>query len=163
MTTLSPAEARAQLVDLLSDTVYQALGLKETLEDERKALESQDMDDIDAAVQNKAACVLKLQTLDTKRLQLCKSAGFADGPEQMQQLIEWCDESDLISHRWDQLTIVAAESSAMNMTNGAIIRVRQQQFESSLSVLRGVTPGSDTYGRHGGESGDFGSRPLAEA
>ena len=81
----------------------------------------------------------------------------------MQELIDWCDESELISHRWEQLMVIAAESSAMNMTNGAIIRVRQQQFDASLSVLRGVTPGSDTYGRNGGESGDLGRRSLAEA
>ena len=58
---------------------------------------------------------------------------------------------------------IATESSARNMTNGAIIRIRQQQFESSLAVIRGVAPGSDTYGRHGGESGDFGRQSLAEA
>ena len=58
---------------------------------------------------------------------------------------------------------LAAEGNALNLTNGAIIRLRQQQFETSLSVLRGVTPGSDTYGRNGEESGDFSRRSLAEA
>ncbi len=61
------------------------------------------------------------------------------------------------------VTSVAATGSALNLTNGAIIRVRQQHFESSLSVLRGVSPGSDTYGRNGEESGDFSRRSLAEA
>ncbi len=163
MTALSPTEARDRFVDLLNDSVYQALGLKETLEDERKALESQDMESIESAVESKSTCVSSLQGLDRQRIDLCADCGFAAGPDQMLELIEWCDEDELIKNRWDHLMIVAAESSALNMTNGAIIRVRQQQFESSLSVLRGTSPGADTYGRHGGESGGFGHRSLAEA
>jgi flagellar biosynthesis/type III secretory pathway chaperone len=163
MPSLSRTEARTQFIELLNDTVYQALGLKESLEGERKALESQDMECIETAVTSKSTRVLKLQDLDKKRSQLCSDCGFAAGPEQMQQLIAWCDESELVKIRWERLMMVAAESSALNMTNGAIIRVRQHQFESSLSVLRGVTPGADTYGRHGEESGGFGHQSLAEA
>ena len=163
MTSLSPAEARDTFVDLLNDSVFQALGLKATLEEERQALESQDMERIERAVDDKSVCVSRLQKLDKQRIDLCAATGFSAGPDQMRDLIEWCDEGDLIKNRWDNLMIVAAESSALNMTNGAIIRLRQQQFESSLSVLRGTNPGADTYGRHGGESGGFGHRSLAEA
>lgn len=163
MPALSPSEARARFIELLNDSVYQALGLKETLVDERAALESQDVENIERAVESKSACVSKLQKLDQQRTDLCADCGFSAGPAQMPDLIEWCDDDNLIKDRWDQLMIVAAESSALNMTNGAIIRLRQQQFESSISVLRGVTPGADTYGRHGGESGGFGHRSLAEA
>ncbi|HNP66121.1 MAG TPA: flagellar protein FlgN [Woeseiaceae bacterium] len=163
MTSHTPADARTRFVELLNDTVFEALGLKEALEEERLALESQDIEAIDRAVANKSACVSKLQRLDRERIDTCAKYGFAAGPDPMSDLIEWCDDNNLIGNRWQQLMIVAAESSALNMTNGAIIRVRQQQFESSLSVLRGVTPGTNTYGRHGGESGDFGHRSLAEA
>lgn len=163
MPSLSRTEARTQFIDLLNDTVYHALGLKESLEGERKALESQDMECIEAAVTSKSTYVLKLQDLDKKRVQLCSACGFAAGPEQMQQLIDWCDDSNLVKDRWGHLMLVVAESSALNMTNGAIIRVRQHQFESSLSVLRGVTPGADTYGRHGKESGGFGHQSLGDA
>lgn len=163
MPSLSPSAARTQLAELLNETVFQALGLKESLEEERKGLQAQDLESIDAAVENKSTCVLKLRDLDNKRMGLCVTCGFADGPLQMQQLIDWCDDSEVIKSRWDQLLVIVAESSALNMTNGAIIRVRQQQFESSLSVLRGKTPGADTYGRYGGESGGFGHRSLAQA
>ena len=163
MTTVTPEQARAQISDLIGDSVYQALGLKEALEDERRALETQDLDGLDAVVESKSACVEQLRALDEKRVGLCEQWGFESGPHQMTALIEWCDQDQLISDRWEQLLVIAAEGSALNMTNGAIIRVRQQQFESSLSVLRGATPGSDTYGRNGEESGDFARRSLAEA
>jgi len=163
MTSLSRQDVRDQTVALLNDTIYHALGLKETLEEERKALEVQDMDQISATVDTKSACVQALMSLDRQRIELCTAYGFPPGPEQMPQLIDWCDESDLIKTRWDHLMVIAAESSAMNMTNGAIIRVRQQQFESSLSLLRGVVPGFNTYGRHGGDTVDLGRQSLAEA
>lgn len=163
MPALSRKEARAQFIDLLNDTVYHALGLKESLEEERRALESQDVERIEAAVETKSICVKNLQPLDQKRLQLCSASGFAEDPEQMTQFITWCDDDEVVKSRWEYLMLVAAESAALNLTNGAIIRLRQNQFDSSLALLRGVTAGADTYGKHGEESGGFGRQSLAEA
>lgn len=64
----------------------------------------------------------------------------------MPAMIEWCDDNDVIKNRWNDLMIIAAESNTFIMSNGAIIRIRQRQFESRLSVLRGVAQGADTYG-----------------
>ncbi len=144
MASIFPAEARARMVDLIAESVFQALGLKEALEKERRALEAQNMDALNAVVDSKATYVERLQKLDQERDDLCEQWGFTKGPHQMTALIEWCDEDALISAAWEQLLTVAAEGSALNITNGAIIRVRQQHFESSLSILRGDTPGSDT-------------------
>ncbi len=163
MATLSPGDARAQIADLIGDSVYQALGLKEALEDERRALETQDLDGLEAVVASKSACTERLRTLDQQRIDLCKRLGFDTAPHQMTEVIDWCDADGIISDRWEQLLVLAAEGSALNMTNGAIIRVRQQQFESSLSILRGGTRGAGTYGQNGEDTGDFDRRSLAEA
>lgn len=163
MTSPSPVTARTKALDLLNEMVLKALGLKEILEDERKALESQDMQCIEDAVTGKSRCTEQLQVLDKKLQKYCSACGHATGHEQMDAFIAWCDDGALVRNRWDHLMIIAAESNTLNMTNGAIIRVRQQQFETSLSVLRGVSPGADTYGRNGGDSGGFGHRSLAQA
>lgn len=163
MANITRDEARSRIVDIVGDSVYQALELKETLEDERRALEAQDINALDTIMAGKGACTERLQVLDRQRIDLCTAWGFAEGPFQMTELMEWCDEDQLISSRWEQLMELAAEGSALNLTNGAIIRLRQQQFESSLSILRGVAPGSETYGRNGEEGSDFSSRALAEA
>lgn len=163
MPDISRDEARSRIVDIIGDSVYQALGLKEALEDERRALEAEDMDSLNAIVDSKTRCVEQLQQLDQQRATLCEQWGFPAGQHQMTSLIEWCDEDQLIGSRWEQLMVIAAEGSALNMTNGSIIRLRQQQFEASLSVLRGGTPGSDTYDRSGGEGSEYGRRSLAEA
>ena len=163
MTRPAPADVRAQAVELLGDSIFHALGLKESLQEERKALEAQDMDALQAAVDGKSACVENLQALDARRIALCESSGFAGAADQMQQFMDWCDEDDAINSGWQQLLVIAAESSALNMTNGAIIRLNQQRFATSLSVLRGVTPGTDTYGRNGSASGHADRSSLAQA
>jgi len=159
----SPTEARSQIVDIIDESVLQAMDLRESLEDERLALERQDTDALHAVVISKNERAEKLGDLDRKRTALCQEWGFSVGPDQMDKLMSWCDENDAIGSRWAELMRIAAAGNTLNLTNGAIIRLRQQQFETSLSVLRGVTPGSDTYGRNGEESGDFSRRSLAEA
>jgi len=159
----TPDEARSQILDVVGESVAQAHVLKKLLEDEHTALETQDIDALDAIVGQKSACSNDLQALDQKRDRLCQQWGFAAGANQMQQLIDWCDKGQIVSDYWDELVDIAAAGRTLNLTNGAIIRVRQQHFESSLSVLRGAAPGSDTYGRNGEESGDFSRRSLAEA
>jgi flagellar biosynthesis/type III secretory pathway chaperone len=163
MPALTTAAARQQIVELLDDNVHYALGLKTALENERAALEKQDVDAIAAVVDHKSSYIERLQVLDRRRDDLCQVLGFASGPDQMQQLINWCDDNEQIGNQWQQLMNIAAESRAINMTNGAIIRARQHQFEASLSVLRGVMPGLETYGRQGAESHDYSCRTIARA
>ncbi len=165
MSTLTPADARQQIIKIIDDSVQQALRLKASLVHERQALEDRDLDAIEQSLDNKNACVAALHDLDQRRDTLCQSLGFPSGDEQMTALIAWCDEGNLVDNRWLDLMSIAAQSSDLNMTNGAIVRIRQHHFESSLSVLRGIVPGSDThtYSRSGAESGDYGRRSLAEA
>ncbi len=163
MTRPTPAEARAQAVEIIDDSIVYALGLKEILQQERSALESEDLAALQAALDGKTACVDTLRSLDQRRIDLCELAGFAGDAGQMQDLIDWCDEDDTVNSRWEHLLVIAAESSAINLTNGAIIRLRQQQFESSLAVLRGVTPGTETYGSSGSTSGRLDRSSLAQA
>ena len=157
------AELRSRIVDVLGTSVLRAMGLRESLVEEKSALEAQDMDALDIAIASKSRCVSELADLDGKRSHLCAAAGFDAGPEQMQNVIAWCDEGSVIANAWDNLMTIAADCNALNMTNGAIIRLREQQIRSSLSLLRGQAPENDTYGHpRAGRSG-YEHRSLAEA
>ena len=159
----TPENARKQIVEIIGNSVYHALGLKESLQDEFAALEAQDMDALRVAVDNKSSCVAALQTLEQQRKDFCIGAGFESGPEQMEQLAEWCDEDEVLANCWQHLMDIAVECNAMNLTNGAIIRARQQQIEAGLAVIRGGAQDPGVYGRSGrGPSGPS-QRSLAEA
>jgi flagella synthesis protein FlgN len=163
MAAPTQAQLRNSIVDVLGTSVLRAMGLKESLVEEKSALEAQDMDALDNAIASKSRCVSELATLDGKRADLCTLAGFSSGPEQMQSVIEWCDEGFVIANAWDNLMTIAADCNALNMTNGAIIRLREQQIRSSLSLLRGQTPAADTYGPPSQKTSGFEHRSLAEA
>ena len=163
MSSPNRADFRKRLTDVIGTSVLHAMGLRESLVEEKSALERQDLAALDCAVEAKSRCVNDLAALDSKRSGLCTQAGFEAGPEQMQSVMAWCDEGAVIADAWDELMAIAADCNALNMTNGAIIRVREQQIRSSLSVLRGQAPANDTYGHPRKASSGFDQRSLAEA
>lgn len=156
-------EARRQIVEIIGNCVYHALGLMETLEEERKALEQQDMAALSTVIESKGRCVNDLRSVEEERKQVCIDAGFSDGPDQMVQMIEWCDDSSIVANCWQHLMDIAIECNALNITNGAIIRGRKQQIESSISIVRGGNPTMDTYNRSGTEPHGQHLRSIAEA
>lgn len=155
--------AREQITDIIGDCVFQALGLKESLHDERSALETQDTDALHAAVAIKSDFVEKLSRLDCRRRAMCESAGFEDGAGQMDRMTDWCDDESVIQNSWSHLMKIVADCNALNLTNGAIIRARQQMVESNLGVLRGAEMNTDTYKREGHENVAMNQRSLAQA
>ena len=129
MTETSAARARERFVELIGKSVSHAVGLKESLESERQALEDGDTQNLFAALDNKARCADELQSLEEQRLTLCSQLGFEHGPTQMQHVIEWCDREFVVANCWQHLLDVASECRALNLTNGAIIRGRKSQID----------------------------------
>ena len=162
MTRPSPAEARERIVAILGESVYQALGLREVLKDERSALELEDADALERAVDSKGHCIDKLQALEKHRASLCEESGFAPGPDQMLDMTAWCDENSVIADGWSHLMDVAAECNKLNLANGAAIRLRQQHTEAGLAVLRGTEQRPATYARTGSGQASRLNRSLAE-
>lgn len=158
---LRPHIARGRIVDILGKSVFQALGLKESLEDERRALETRDLEALDLAVTNKGICIEELRSLESARANVCVDAGFE--PDGMQELTAWCDDEDMIESRWNDLIELATECNSLNLTNGHIIRARQAQLGSRLGILRGGLDKPATYERDGSEQAANANRSLAEA
>ena len=163
MTQPDAPSARHRMTELLGDSVYQALGLMETLDEERNALEHQDVAALLAIVEQKETCVRELRRLDEQRSQLCANAGFPAGPEQMDSMLGWCDVDGEVTSAWAHLMEIATECNSRNLTNGSIIRGRKQQIDTGLAVVRGGAPGADTYSRSGMEPSGASLRPIAEA
>ena len=163
MSRSSAIEARTRVSDILGECVYQALGLKEALESERVALESQDSEALREALVMKGRCVEQLQSLENDRICECEKYGFDAAPLQMERLADWCDEDSLLMNLWEHLIEIAADCNAINLTNGAIIRMRQQHTENNLAVLRGGEQDPKTYQSSGGDRVAMQRRSLVRA
>lgn len=160
MSTLNPQETQGRLIEVLGQCVTQALGLKECLEEEKKALEAQDLDALDLAVTSKGVCLAELQTLEQDRAGICTDAGF--GPSDMAAVTDWCDTDAVVENCWNHLIELASDCHSLNLTNGNIIRMRQAQMDNRLAVLRGDLEAPATYQRSGSGSAHA-NRSLAEA
>lgn len=157
------SETRRRFVEIIGNCVYHALGLTKTLEEEQRALASQDIDALDAAVCAKAKCVEELRVVEQERKNLCIESGFPDEPEQMQKVIAWCDDYAVVENCWQHLLDVVAQCDSLNMTNGAIIRGRKQHVDSSISIIRGGKSNTGIYNRSGQEPQRHNLRSIAEA
>ncbi len=161
--SIQTSDARHQAIEILDSCVFHATRLRECLQDEHDALTEQDLDALMTAIEDKGLCVRELQKFEARRAALCKASGFPDGPSQMADFSDWCDEESLIERSWDDLLGIAAECNSLNLANGAFIRVRKQHVDAGISVLRGIDPASPTYDRNGGASEGLGNRSIAEA
>ena len=161
--SIRTSDARDRAIEILDSCVFHATQLRECLRDEHDALADRDLDALLTAIEDKGVCVRELQKFEAKRAALCSASGFADGPTQMAEFSAWCDDESLLEHSWDELLGLAAECNALNLANGAFIRMRKQHVDAGIAVLRGIDPTAPTYDRHGGARDGLGNRSIAEA
>lgn len=141
-----------------------ATSLLAALEDERDALTQQDFSRIEKGATTKSTLVDQLDAFERQRNQICQAAGFGESGQQMSEFLNAMDNKSRSLHEsWNTLSTKMASCRSLNNANGAIIRVRQQHFEASLSLLRGGTVSGDTYARSGAGNVGHERRAIAEA
>jgi flagellar biosynthesis/type III secretory pathway chaperone len=152
-------QVRARLERIIGQGIAAMARFGELLQNERKALESRTTAALTAATTDKQECLATLEELERERLACCADAGFeANG---WADCLAGCDPEGRLAKEWQRYLEFATASNTANLTNGAIIRTRQQQISTTLAALCGGGE-ADTYGRSG-TAGGRGSRALAEA
>lgn len=157
--TLPAPEIRERLRAILDSASVAADQLVRDLDDERHALEAEDMDALAAAAAAKEATLGRLQALERQRRDLLATEALADDPRGMDELLERCHATPSLTGTWTNYLAMARRCNAANRVNGAIIRLRQQQIAGLLTAVTDDKPG--TYGPDSGTRPS--SRPIAEA
>ncbi len=163
MNSRSPDDTRDRIVEILSESVRCALGLKETLAEEREALERRDTVSLNSAAVSKTALIRQLAKLNEARSEVSEQAGFGSSTGKMAALADWCDDDSLVTNCWQHFREIASECDLLNKTNGAIIHLRRQQILEGLSVLRGDQRDANTYAPAGTATNGMAGRALTEA
>jgi flagellar biosynthesis/type III secretory pathway chaperone len=161
MNRASADECRNGLYHHLNEGIAALSQLDELLLSERQAVTRRDSDALVEVAGRKDDCLQTLEKQENGRLKCCAGSGFATSAAAMDACLDWCDPQGALAGLWSQYRQLAAKCSTANLTNGAIIRARQQQINTALAVLCGGEP-AQTYGPSGNE-GLSGSRALAEA
>lgn len=160
MMPVTPALARTRLSQLLASGIAAATALGDQLQAERDALERQDTAALAQATTLKQACLADLENRELERHQLLQQTGFTDDRDGMRALTDWCLADAAALEQWQDYLALAKDCQQANMANGAILRLRHQQFASALALLSGST--APTYSAAGASDG-HGTRALGEA
>ncbi|WP_199096863.1 flagellar protein FlgN [Dyella sp. ASV21] len=123
--------------------------LSDTLQTERLALETADVDALNRAGASKHALMLRLEQLDSERVQLSQGAPEA---------------SRALAPVWQQILQSLRSCQQLNQRNGNLVGIRLQQVRKALAVLTGTDDvEASVYGRAGELRTSLRSQPLAEA
>ena len=164
--TQSANPLRAELESVIGECVNCALGLNDTLIEERDALKRQDSAAIMDAAARKQRCIEQLEQLDARRADLTEACGYGRSPGEMQTVARDLDAASGENHLlncWNHFMEIAHKCFDLNSANGAIIRVRKTQITNSLATIRGGATDDQTYGPAGTEPQAERARSLAQA
>ncbi|WP_243039270.1 flagella synthesis protein FlgN [Dyella sedimenti] len=122
--------------------------LADTLQAERAALESANVDALNRAGASKHGLMLRLEQLDGERVQLSQGA-----PEAVRAL----------APMWQDILQSLRVCQQLNQRNGVLVGARLQQVRKALAVLTGSDAETSVYGRAGELRSSLRSQTLAQA
>jgi len=131
------------------DEMRLAVGqLMDALTTERSALETADVDTLNQAGASKHELMLRLEQLDSERVQLSRNAD---------------DASRVLAPKWQEILQSLRACEQLNERNGQLVNARLQQVRKALAVLTGNEADASVYGRAGDLRMSLRSQSLAEA
>lgn len=131
------------------DEMRLAVGqLMDALTTERTALETADVDTLNKAGASKHELMVRLEQLDSERLQLSQGAAEA---------------SRALAPKWQEILQSLRACQQLNQRNGTLVGIRLQQVRKALAVLTGNEAEASVYGRAGDLRTSLRSQSLAEA
>jgi flagella synthesis protein FlgN len=131
------------------DEMRLAVGqLMDALTTERTALENADVDALNQAGASKHELMVRLEQLDSERVQLSQGAPEA---------------SRTLAPRWQEILQSLRACQQLNQRNGYLVGLRLQQVRKALAVLTGNEAEASVYGRAGDLRTSLRSQSLAEA
>ncbi len=150
-------EGRLSPDQLVSEALHNAAQLRDTLDDERRALAGRDPNALTSIFERKTQIAAQLDAIETRRQALC-------GPEQDTPRAFRQHLSPAMQPRWDEYCDKLLECREINAVNGRLARLGQDHVRRALAVLRGqhsVEPG--LYQADGGATSTLSAQELGRA
>ncbi len=132
------------LLQILSEENTSFSAMIELLVEERTALETQDIDEVNRLSQNKQKLTTKLESCAANRLKLMSLLNIKTPQSASSQL------SEGLAVIWQQILDKAAECKKCNLINGQIIQISRNSLQRSMRLLKSESGDHGlTYGSHG--------------
>jgi flagella synthesis protein FlgN len=154
--------ALQQLSAILQAELNHSAKLALILKQERDALSSADLNQVQYLTKEKQPHVVQLEQLGRQREQLLKAAGFPAGKSGLEAFLANHDEQEAlpVQQLLEKLREVAKICRDNNQINGGIVNVNRQHLVRALTILRGRDPETASYGPGGEYTSQVVRQPL---
>ena len=140
---------REALASILTIEVSALTELATLLDREHSLLEANDVDTLEAVMEERQVSVGRLMQAEEERRSLCRAHGREPDAVGTEQLMKWCDPRGTLTQRWAQCADGATRCRELNDRNGALVAARMKRVETLLTVLTGQPQEAPTYGPKG--------------
>ncbi len=152
-----------RLTELLSKERNHAEQLVQILTDEHEVLRDGEPEALVKISGRKHALVEDLEEIGKRRTVMVHQAGFSEQRDNILQMLSKLGDDHPVQKEWRRLLNSLEECKRQNIVNGGVIELAFRRNSQALSLLRGDSPESTTYGKNGRQGSNTGSRPIAQA
>jgi flagellar biosynthesis/type III secretory pathway chaperone len=146
---IDPNLCRSHLAKMLVEEVALLTTLEAQLLREHQLLTANDAEGLDAASNERQACVGRLLKVEDERRALCRMLGRPEDLKGVEALIAWCDPEAQLLPALRQSVEHAQRCREQNVRNGVLVSARLQRVSSMLSMLNVSGGQTHVYGRAG--------------
>lgn len=143
---MDPSACRENLATLLSQEVSALTELAGCLEREYALLVANDVERLEAAMEERQVALGTLLRVEDERRSLCRTHGHGVDASGLERLLAWCDPRGTLRALWAQCAQGAGRCRDLNDKNGALVHARMRRVENALGVLTGRSAEAQTYG-----------------
>ena len=157
-----------QLEQLFGQQLTQLQNMLSILQQEHKALESNNVEAFEKAVQKKQTQVKVLENIEPQLAVITKSMGGKLSKSSIDTYIDQASTGatrERIQDLWKQVQTILAQSNEQNQINNRILYASQTNLQQVLSILHGSTesPQTQPYGSSGKQDLNTHGQSLAIA
>jgi flagella synthesis protein FlgN len=150
---LEVGACREALASILSQEVSSLTELAGLLDREHALLVANDVDTLEAVMEERQVAVGTLLRAEEERRALCRMHGREPDAKGIEQLMAWCDPRGTLKSSWQDCANGATRCRELNDRNGALVIARMKRVENLLTVLTGQPKEAPTYGPKGAYGG----------
>jgi flagellar biosynthesis/type III secretory pathway chaperone len=142
---------------LTRDTLRRLLGeengaleeFETLLAKEYSALQSRDIDSLEALAEARQASVIKLLKIEDERRSLCTMLGYDADLAGLAKLIGWCDPARSLNHYYLECADRAKKCRDLNDRNGVLVGAQIKRVAGLLGAMTGAANEPRNYGPRG--------------
>lgn len=148
--TINPAFSQSNTDDSFSNLLEQEISLLESLQElmqeERKTIESNKIDNLDPITEQKKVLLDQVEQANHRRNEFLRAnVQASSGRERLETFISKSQNKSQLTEQFNHLEMALHECKQQNDTNAMIVAMNQRHVERNLNIMKGIDQSAVTY------------------